>query len=103
MQKNRTSVHSVFKSYIDVVSIVYENKNKIVLNNELRQDRDKAEYTEEEIEQFQALARDPGIYDKLIRSFAPSLFGLKKTKFGLLCQLFGGTGKSFDTLQRGRF
>ncbi|KAH7823126.1 DNA replication licensing factor MCM4 [Monocercomonoides exilis] len=36
------------------------------------------------------LGQDPRIYDRLVKSLAPSIFGLEEVKRGLLCQLFGG-------------
>jgi DNA replication licensing factor MCM4 len=40
------------------------------------------------------LSRQPGLYDLLSRSLAPSIFGMEDVKKGLLLQLFGGTNKS---------
>lgn len=45
VRRNQAKLETVLKSYIDVVSVVYPNKNKIVLNNELYSDRDKVEYS----------------------------------------------------------
>lgn len=39
------------------------------------------------------LGRRPGIYEELVESLAPSIFGLEDVKKGLLCQLFGGSNK----------
>lgn len=45
---------------------------------------------------LQALAREPDIYEKLTASVAPGIWQLDDIKKGLLCQLFGGTTKSFQ-------
>ncbi|PHJ17061.1 dna replication licensing factor [Cystoisospora suis] len=37
------------------------------------------------------ISRRPDVYDLLVRSFAPSLFGREDVKKGILCQLVGGT------------
>ncbi len=42
---------------------------------------------------FQSLARQPDIYEKLVRSVAPSIWELDDCKKGILCQLFGGVPK----------
>jgi hypothetical protein len=42
-------LNSTFRSYIDVVSIVYDNINKVVLDNEVHEDKDKAIFSEEEV------------------------------------------------------
>ena len=103
VQRNQNKLNSTFRSYIDVVSIVYDNINKVVLDNEVHEDKDKAIFSEEEVNQFYQFAQQPNLYERLVNSFAPSLFGLEKVKLGLLCQLFGGAKKEFNELQRGRF
>ncbi|RQX71642.1 putative DNA replication licensing factor MCM4 [Toxoplasma gondii CAST] len=37
------------------------------------------------------ISQRPDVYDLLVRSFAPSLFGREDVKKGILCQLVGGT------------
>lgn len=49
VQRNQTKLNSTFRSYIDVVSIVYDSKNKVVLDNEVHEDKDKAIFSEEEV------------------------------------------------------
>lgn len=44
---------------------------------------------------LKALAAQPDVYEKLTQSIAPGIWQLDDIKKGLLCQLFGGTGKSF--------
>ena len=39
------------------------------------------------------LAKDPKIYEKLVKSLAPSLYGLKEIKESIILQLFGGVTK----------
>ncbi len=41
------------------------------------------------------LSQDPRLYERLVASLAPNIFGMEDVKKGLLCQLFGGCGKSF--------
>jgi DNA replication licensing factor MCM4 len=36
------------------------------------------------------MAEEPGIYEKLAASIAPSIWQLDDVKKGILCQLFGG-------------
>lgn len=47
--------------------------------------------TKEDEEEILKLAKDPKIYEKLIQSLAPTMFGLEKTKLAIVLQLFGGT------------
>ncbi len=49
--------------------------------------------SKEEEEKIKELARDPDVYNRLVRSIAPSIFGHDKTKEGLLLQFVGGVRK----------
>jgi replicative DNA helicase Mcm len=49
--------------------------------------------TEEDEEEIKELAADPNIYDKLVSSLAPSVWGYPKIKEALALQLFGGVQK----------
>ena len=51
---------------------------------------EEMEVTEEEEEKIQELAEDDNIYKKLIRSLAPSMYGLEEEKESIILQLFGG-------------
>ncbi len=44
---------------------------------------------------IQQLAADLQLYERLVASLAPNIYGLDDVKKGLLCQLFGGCGKTF--------
>ena len=46
--------------------------------------------SEEDIKKIKALAKDPNIYNLLIGSLAPSLYGMKEIKESIIMQLFGG-------------
>lgn len=46
--------------------------------------------TEEEVKQIKELAKNPKIYDLLVGSLAPSLYGMKEIKESIILQLFGG-------------
>ena len=48
------------------------------------------EVTEEEEDKIQELAGDDKIYNKLIKSLAPSMYGLDEEKEAIILQLFGG-------------
>ncbi len=48
------------------------------------------EITKEDEEEIKKLAKNPKIYDTLVDSLAPSLYGLREIKESILMQLFGG-------------
>ncbi len=51
---------------------------------------EELEITQEDKERIHELARDPEIYQKFIRSIAPSIYGMERIKEAILLQLFGG-------------
>ncbi len=59
----------------------------------VREDFSSIEITKVEVEEIEELSRDPKIYQKLIKSVAPSIFGYEKIKEALILQLVGGVKK----------
>ena len=76
---------STVRTYIDVVSVVFHTKNKVVLNNEYYSDKDKIVFSEEEVQEFHNLSQKEDLYPTLLRSVAPSIYGQESVKMGLLC------------------
>ena len=54
----------------------------------------------EDEEKIKELAADPNIYDKIIKSTAPSIHGYRDVKEAIALQLFGGAGKELDDKTR---
>jgi replicative DNA helicase Mcm len=55
--------------------------------------------TAEEIQEIKELSEDPKVYEKIIKSIAPSIYGHDKVKEALTLQLFGGVRKKKMTAQ----
>ncbi len=55
---------------------------------------EKLKISKEDEAEIRKLARDPNIYDKLVGSMAPSLFGLEHIKESIIMQLFGGVPRT---------
>lgn len=70
--------------YVDVVYIETINK-----------DPSEIKITKDEEQQIIWLAQDPEIYNKIITSVAPSIYGHKIIKEAIMYQLFGGVDKSY--------
>ncbi len=51
---------------------------------------EEMEVTEEEEEKIRELANSDNIYEKLVKSLAPSMYGLEEEKESIILQLFGG-------------
>ncbi len=54
---------------------------------------EEVEITKEEEQQIRELAKDPAIYEKLIGSVAPAIYGHEIVKEAIILQLFGGVKK----------
>merc|ERR1711936_971680 len=50
-------------------------------------------FTQEDEESFRRLASQPGVYDTISKSIAPSIFGSDDIKKSISCLLFGGSRK----------
>ena len=79
----------IFEVLVDAISI--EKLEKVF---------EEIKITEEDVEKIKELAHDPHLYDRLVASMAPSLYGMKEIKQALLLQLFGGTRKLLDDGRR---
>ena len=51
------------------------------------------ELTQEDIDQILLSAKDPEIFDKMVQSFAPSIYGNKEAKAGIILAMVGGVPK----------
>jgi len=52
------------------------------------------EFTAEEREDIRRMKNEPGLYAKLVKSIAPTVFGHEEVKRGVLLQAFGGVHKT---------
>ncbi|CAG8735992.1 27314_t:CDS:10, partial [Racocetra persica] len=118
----KRTIKALFKTYLDVVHIARDQSrlNSLsghddYLSYDLNAENDdvnivnleddmntssnrheiRPEFTEEEIQCFENLAKRPDLYNYLAQSLAPSIYGLDDIKKGILLQLFGGTRKKF--------
>ena len=90
-----TKLRTLYKTYLDVVHF-----RKLTGMQQQHKEKDTSDaptdgaFSTERVEDLQALAQDPLIYQKLVQSLAPSIWELDNVKKGVLCMLFGGnTGK----------
>lgn len=80
-----------WKTYIEVVSIEKQNE-----------DPSSVKINEEDEQTIQWLASDKSIFEKLVKSVAPSIYGYERIKEAVIYQLFGGVEKKFgDRTARG--
>jgi len=60
----------------------------------LQQEYEEFEITEEDKEKIIALSRDENIYDKIVKSIAPAIYGYDDIKLAIALQLFGRSRRS---------
>ena len=73
-------------------------KNYIYVNHiePLEQEFEELQLSEEDEEQIIELSKDPNIYEKIIKSTAPSIRGYRDVKEAIALQLFGGSAKQLE-------
>jgi DNA replication licensing factor MCM4 len=85
---------TVYKTYVDVIHFRKITGMEITTaadkNVDLSKQGGKGHWTAERIQELVDLSKDPGIYDKLTQSLAPSIWEMDNVKKGVLCMLFGG-------------
>ncbi|MEN6329245.1 MAG: minichromosome maintenance protein MCM [Methanobacteriaceae archaeon] len=64
------------------------------------QEFEELEISPEDEEQIVEMSKDPKIYDKIIRSTAPSIQGYRDVKEAIALQLFGGSAKDLEDKTR---
>ncbi|MEM7826783.1 MAG: minichromosome maintenance protein MCM [Candidatus Aenigmatarchaeota archaeon] len=57
---------------------------------------EEVKITEEDKRKIEELSRDPNIYDRLVASIAPGIYGWNEIKEAILLQLFGGVRHEFE-------
>lgn len=101
MQENprARNVKSVYKTHIDVVHF------RKVDDKRLYEDEDGKDhkFPPERIELLKKLSQKPDVYDRLVRTIAPSIYENTDIKKGILLQLFGGSKKKQATSGRQNF
>ena len=68
--------------------------NNAFLDNERDQEVFLNSLNSEEINELKEMVKDEHIYDKLVRSIAPAVFGHEAVKKGILLQMLGGVHKN---------
>jgi replicative DNA helicase Mcm len=76
---------TVFETFLDIISVEFE-----------QHEYDEIMITEEDEQMILGMSRDPDLYQNIIRSIAPSIFGMDEQKKAIALQLFGGCHKEMD-------
>mmetsp|Transcript_2983 Transcript_2983/g.4364 ORF Transcript_2983/g.4364 Transcript_2983/m.4364 type:complete len:841 (+) Transcript_2983:27-2549(+) len=101
VNQSHTKMRNLFRTYIDVIH--YETTGVRIVSASgdeslVAEKSEEASFSLEEEEAFQEFAKSNTVYNDLVASIAPSIFELDDVKKGILCQLFGGSNKSFENV-----
>ncbi|VVB69929.1 Minichromosome maintenance protein MCM [uncultured archaeon] len=72
-------------------STIYVKYLEVIHLEKREQEFEDLEISKEEEQQIQELAKDKHIYEKIVNSIAPSIYGYREIKQAIALQLFGGT------------
>jgi DNA replication licensing factor MCM4 len=101
--RDKRIMTSVFKVYIDVISMSTTSKTKFFIGDGEEVEDENFKFSQEELAAFRELSMKKDLYKLLENSLAPSIWENEDVKKGLLCQLFAGTKKDFSKGARAKF
>ena len=84
-EKSDRDKSTVFETFLDVISVEFQ-----------QHEYDEIQITEEDERKILDMSKDPNLYDNIIKSIAPSIFGMDEEKKAIALQLFGGCPKVMD-------
>ena len=76
---------TVFEMYIDVMSVEFE-----------QHEYDEIQITEEDEKEILSMSKDPNLFDNIVASISPTIYGMEEVKSAIALQLFGGCHKEMD-------
>lgn len=85
VEKQERDKSTIFDIYVDVISIEFE-----------QHEYDEINITEEDEEKILATSKDPRLFDHIVASIAPTIYGMDEVKKAIALQLFGGCHKVMD-------
>ena len=85
VQKTERDKSTIFEIFIDVMSLESEQS-----------DFSELDITDEDEEEILRMSKDPELMKNIVRSIAPTIYGMNEEKAAVALQLFGGTHKVMD-------
>lgn len=110
------TLKTIYRTYLDAIHFRRSNQSGSTMNNNFDSNPLSADgggnllgdfpvnsldshFTSSRVREFQEFCRQGDVYNRLINSFAPSIWELEDVKKGILCQLFGGTSRKLQDQQ----
>ena len=85
VEKSERDKTTIFEIYLDVLSIEFE-----------QHEYDKLDITEEDERNIISTSKDPMLFEHIVKSIAPTIYGMDEVKKAIALQLFGGCHKRMD-------
>ena len=85
VEKSERDKSTIFEIYLDVLWIGFE-----------QHEYDKLDITEEDEEKIKSTSKDPLLFEHIVKSIAPTIYGMDEVKKAIALQLFGGCQKRMD-------
>ncbi|MBP5394848.1 MAG: ATP-binding protein, partial [Candidatus Methanomethylophilaceae archaeon] len=85
VQKTDRDKSTIFEIFIDVMSVESEQS-----------DFSELDITDEDEQEILRMSKDPNLRENIVKSIAPTIFGMDEEKEAVALQLFGGTHKIMD-------
>lgn len=85
VEKQERDKTTIFDIYVDVISIEFEEH-----------EYDEINITEEDEKKIRATSHDPKLFEHIVASIAPTIYGMDEVKQAIALQLFGGCHKVLD-------
>ena len=85
VQKTERDKSTIFEVFMDVLSVESEQA-----------DFSEVEITEEDEQKILEMSKDPDLAQNIVRSIAPTIYGMEDEKMAVALQLFGGSHKVMD-------
>ena len=85
VQKSERDKSTIFEVFMDVLSV--ENEQA---------DFSEVEITDEDEAEILRISQDPDLMENIVRSIAPTIYGMEDEKRAVALQLFGGSHKVMD-------
>ncbi len=85
VEKSERDKTTIFEIYLDIISIEFE-----------QHEYDEIDISAEDEENIIATSRDPLLFEHIVKSIAPTIYGLDEVKRAIALQLFGGSHKVMD-------
>ena len=85
VEKQERDKSTIFEIYLDVLSVEFQ-----------QHEYDEINITDKDEEAIKEMSKDPLLFEHIVASIAPTIYGMTEVKQAIALQLFGGCHKVYD-------